>query len=289
MKNANLRKNYERGITLIALVITIIVLLILAGVTIATLTGDNGVLTKANEAKIANDVGTEKEQIELAYNAARIDALTKGDGAVTATNLKDELIANGVTGANVTGTGTLEVTMPSGNVYTIDSNGGITELEPIDWDAIIADANASPEKYKHPQQESSEYIGIGTDGKAVNMDLWVCQYSFAGNTGGGAYPENGYALFNGFSSEGMWYVRNRAYLGDNFDNIIIPQYIKGKSDAEFIPVTSLTSTFFMCTELITAPELPSTVKYLDSDDNGRGTFYRMYKLKNSAGYPVGCD
>ena len=36
------------GITLIALVVTIIVLLILAGVTIATLTGDSGVITKDN-------------------------------------------------------------------------------------------------------------------------------------------------------------------------------------------------------------------------------------------------
>ena len=36
----------SNGITLIALVITIIVLLILAGVTIATLTGDNGILSK---------------------------------------------------------------------------------------------------------------------------------------------------------------------------------------------------------------------------------------------------
>ena len=43
------RKETE-GITLIALVITIIVLLILAGITIATLTGDNGILTKTNEA-----------------------------------------------------------------------------------------------------------------------------------------------------------------------------------------------------------------------------------------------
>ena len=41
----------KRGITLIALVITIIILLILAGVTIATLTGDNGILTKAGSAK----------------------------------------------------------------------------------------------------------------------------------------------------------------------------------------------------------------------------------------------
>lgn len=41
----NFRKN--QGITLIALVITVIVLLILAGITIATLTGDNGILTRA--------------------------------------------------------------------------------------------------------------------------------------------------------------------------------------------------------------------------------------------------
>ena len=44
----------NKGITLIALVITIIVLLILAGVTIATLTGDNGILTKAQNAKEKN-------------------------------------------------------------------------------------------------------------------------------------------------------------------------------------------------------------------------------------------
>ena len=39
-----------KGITLIALVITIIVLLILAGVSIAALSGNNGILTKAKEA-----------------------------------------------------------------------------------------------------------------------------------------------------------------------------------------------------------------------------------------------
>ena len=40
----------QKGITLIALVITIIVLLILAGITIAMLTGENGILTKAKTA-----------------------------------------------------------------------------------------------------------------------------------------------------------------------------------------------------------------------------------------------
>ena len=50
-QNLKERVNGKNGITLIALVITIIVLLILAGVTIATLTGDNGILTKAQNAK----------------------------------------------------------------------------------------------------------------------------------------------------------------------------------------------------------------------------------------------
>ena len=58
-----LKKN--NGITLIALVITIIVLLILAGVSIAMLTGDNGVLTRASSAKVANKLGEVKDEISL--------------------------------------------------------------------------------------------------------------------------------------------------------------------------------------------------------------------------------
>ena len=44
----------EKGITLIALVITIIILLILAGVTIVTLTGDNRVINKSRRSKKYN-------------------------------------------------------------------------------------------------------------------------------------------------------------------------------------------------------------------------------------------
>ena len=82
------KREYTRGITLIALVITIIVLLILAGVSIATLTGKNGILTKANDAKIGTTAGEEKEQIGLAYNAARSDKMSNGKKeAITAEEL----------------------------------------------------------------------------------------------------------------------------------------------------------------------------------------------------------
>ncbi len=45
----------EKGITLIALVITVVVLLILAGVSIAMLTGDNGIITMAQEASFRTE------------------------------------------------------------------------------------------------------------------------------------------------------------------------------------------------------------------------------------------
>ena len=65
-------KKGTKGITLIALVITIIVLLILAGVSIATLTGENGILTKANEAKDKTNIANVKEMAQtdiLGYQA----------------------------------------------------------------------------------------------------------------------------------------------------------------------------------------------------------------------------
>ena len=61
----NINKHNTRGITLIALVITIIVLLILAGVSIAMLTGTNGILTQAKKSKMTTELSSYKEQLEL--------------------------------------------------------------------------------------------------------------------------------------------------------------------------------------------------------------------------------
>ena len=63
----------NKGITLIALVVTIVVLLILAGVTIATLTGDNGILTRAQEAKEKTEEAAKREEAELADLNSYID------------------------------------------------------------------------------------------------------------------------------------------------------------------------------------------------------------------------
>ena len=64
----------QKGITLIALVITIIVLLILAGVSIAMLTGENGILSKAVQAGDDTKLSDTEETIKLAVNEILVNA-----------------------------------------------------------------------------------------------------------------------------------------------------------------------------------------------------------------------
>ena len=82
-------KNNQRGITLIALVITIIVLLILAGVSIAMLTGDNGIVTQAQKAKEKTEEAKEIEKIGLAISEIRIGK--NGYQELDAKNFKEAL------------------------------------------------------------------------------------------------------------------------------------------------------------------------------------------------------
>ena len=71
----------NKGVTLVALVITIIVLLILAGVSLAMLTGDSGILTNADEAKKQTEIANAKETIQMVYMDIKTDVYAK---AVTA-------------------------------------------------------------------------------------------------------------------------------------------------------------------------------------------------------------
>ncbi len=123
-RNKKILKRKEKGITLIALVITIIVLLILAGVSIAMLTGDNGILTQAQNASEETEIGKEKEQIALAYNGAVSDKVDQG-GSVTDTDMDNQFELNG-TKADAEGSSPIMVTFTDTNrSYMIDENGNI--------------------------------------------------------------------------------------------------------------------------------------------------------------------
>ena len=136
MKNLLKTKKDMKGITLIALVITIIVLLILAGVSIAMLTGENGILTQANEASNKTKEASAKEKVEVEVMGSYGE-----DGAIDLGLLEDNLnnipgiegVPSPITGLPITVTvDGYEITINGDGSVTIgDSETGGTELSDI--------------------------------------------------------------------------------------------------------------------------------------------------------------
>ena len=217
----------NQGITLIALVITIIVLLILAGVSLNLIAGSDGILEKASNAVGKTEIAGAKEQIELLLVDYKSDYFEgKYVEGTETSNPKDYVKAKlepGVATNNYFAKATgYKVKVYKGNEATGKAilKGTLQEDGSIKWedgtieeDPILEDANANPEKYRHPEQQNSTAIGVGSHGEPVNMDLWVY-----------GKVEEGYGLINEFYEGSGSFSYRSAYLGTDFENIIIPQY-----------------------------------------------------------------
>ena len=118
-----------KGITLIALVVTIVVLLILAGVSINLVLDNNGIIQKSKEARSETIVADEKSKVEMAYLSA---ALKKLGDTVTAEELQEELdssVGAGKTVVTTNGDGTLNVLFnATGHNYNVDE-GTVEKVE----------------------------------------------------------------------------------------------------------------------------------------------------------------
>ncbi len=84
----------ERGITLIALVITIIVLLILAAVSIATLTGESGILGRASDSSVETRGSSVQEQVDLWNNDKTAHKYAGGEASETLEHLLNRLVSD---------------------------------------------------------------------------------------------------------------------------------------------------------------------------------------------------
>lgn len=129
---------------------------------------------------------------------------------------------------------------------------------------------------KHPDQKVSTAVGKDANGEFVNMDLWDFAYD--------KYDENGNGLSYTLTSEtyvgnGCYALEGTGYKGTDFDNIVIPQYIKAENDEDFKAVTALNYTFIGCEGLVKAPEIPSTVTSM------YGTFKNCINLKEASVIP----
>ena len=133
----------QRGITLVALVVTIIVLLILAAVSIAMLRGDSGIITNAQNAKYANIESEVIDRVYLAYNGVVTeikvkDATQQGYNATAATSVASlaKLVAVdlGGTGTGFTGaTGSEDINALNGK-YTVSYTGAVISVAYEDSD-----------------------------------------------------------------------------------------------------------------------------------------------------------
>ena len=99
-----MEKNYakkQKGITLIALVVTIVILLILSGISLNIVLGNNGIITKAQEAKITNNHSTVYEAMQLQYDNYYTESTTGENDADFITDLKNKSILDENMNVNV--------------------------------------------------------------------------------------------------------------------------------------------------------------------------------------------
>ena len=156
-KNLNVKGSYNKGITLIALVITIIILLILAGISIAMLTGDNEVLTKASDSK------TQTEITEI-IERARVDILgvqaEDNDGKITETELNDVLVKYDKDG---------EIREDKEEKYIITENDYEIKVSDI-WQGEFAKEEFKPEKLSIGTAQNTEKYGWKVKNYEVKKD-----------------------------------------------------------------------------------------------------------------------
>ena len=123
----------NKGITLIALVITIIVLLILAGVSIAMLTGENGILTQAQKADDNTAIAEAADKINMALNGEFTNLLANGymSGMTSATGT----ISTPQQIADANGLNTTDFSFEFGDSVT-DTANPVLKIESTKYDGV---------------------------------------------------------------------------------------------------------------------------------------------------------
>ncbi len=229
-----LRKN--KGITLIALVITIIVLLILAGVTIATLTGENGILNQANKAKTETTKASAKEQVEMeVLGSYGTDGILDND--LLKTNLKNISGVQGVPDAIDDTSFPLTVTV-DGVKIDIDKDGTVSyTFDAEEWDKTACEESSFLWESDDPNSGEAYHKIIGYADSITNETKLKI-------------PSRCHEIR---SNVGNWNTLGRTFSANNFRDIEFPETIKIIGDNAF-------SGFICLTDLT----IPNSVTVIDT-------------------------
>ena len=235
MKQKERKKLRNKGITLIALVITIIVLLILAGVSIAMLTGENGILTQAQNAKKETERAKIIEEVQLDILGKQTE---NGSGEISSDELEEILkkyFSNGEQNLKDIIAGTVSDKLISKEDETIKID--LSEI----YNGDIKDGTTPPPATGATDGSWSDEEGVNTPVIKENMELvkWdETQNKFV--------PDDTNSSYNYDETTREW--ANAKVTIDGIDSyfVWIPRYEykieNGKIYINFIPTSETTPT-----------------------------------------------
>ena len=264
IKNKEKHKSKNKGITLIALVITIIVLLILAGVSIAMLTGNNGILTQAQNAKEATEKASLIEQAQTDILGKQAESK---DGSITESEFKEilEKYFNDVPEELPDDLTTLELTSK-------DQYGG----QKIKVSDIYS---GTLEKEQEPIEVGTSYTAnfadMNNDGVAdgiIYADLAVGESGQWAVTGSKDWGKYSYAAETTGLKE--YYIENENYTEPKFGNVsgklIAPiEGTSGKDRFYIMALEDINPGTYYCWYDAAYGKLDNIVDF-DEDDFGKG-------------------
>ena len=220
-RNGNMKINLKesKAITLIALVITIIVLLILAGVSIAMLTGENGILTQANNAKIEQSHGAVEEAISLAYNEWQIEVRTADTTKLAS---KEVVSIKGEEEKALAGTSSTFLEFLTNKGYIKEGSTDVLDVEALTGGKQALGNGETTDIYKIEEQDG-KYVVNYIDQNKGKKEIWTTGIKENTETGEVTLdPDTGkeelilvYNLQNGDTIELPY------YLSENSENPLI--------------------------------------------------------------------
>lgn len=253
------KKTRAKGITLIALVVTVVILLILAGISINLVLGENGIISKAQESKLKSDNATVSDSLKMMIARYSIDDMGEGKTDVLA-----RLNSDGITDANDVinvpvlvgkklgtgnGSGTSDVYVIEDNkLYYYDKKGEKTDLGDIanlqfsgdkqesgifviTSDGTVYMKDRQSGFYSNEYERSTKEVIIPSEINGIKVkklgDYMFCNYNALESVG---IPDSVTEIGNGVFY-GCWKIAN----------IVIPDNVKSIGKEAFLDCKKLTS------------------------------------------------
>ena len=287
----------NEGITLIALVVTIVVLLILAGVSLNLVLGNNGIITKAQDAKLMTRAGSAEDEVELwksdnyiarTSNQATIDKETMlqglkdknlvyeeeidRDNEIITIKKKDGTIVKEInySGVIINISKTPETEKSGAVVLQVTSVEGLTNISiksEEEFNAFVEQIERMDEESKKDLIKRLNIIGINKfSGKNIKTFEELLEYYYTKGYITDATEEAYWEKMNDIPDENICYVMLELFYNDQTGLLIMYQVINPDNELSDTYVATENGTYtFIVKDLITGKSYSKSVEVTNID------------------------